>query len=490
MVFDQYKIALYGFGSFPVVYRHLIEVARAEHSPIEFCMILTGPNWRKIIRDVLPSEDILDVFAELPREPVGGDPSLLSSYNGSLVEDLAALKRAYRKRSGAWLHARGIDFYGLYKGFLIDRRVTHLLMSNIETPDAKIAIAAAQELSIGVIAPVDLRNLSGTCFSIDSYETPPVYAEATPDARARAAEFIRDFRRHALPARNMPSDIHMAHDDDTILESYLPSLGTRVNGFINAALERPDLFDYESIRISLMRNFGLIRNIVRGFRKRRNERQYDIGHVGSLPARFIYFPLQYTPESSINVPEPYFVDQFRVIDALRYAMPNDCALVVKEHPACVEMRPRSFMRHLRNLPGVEVAKATISSNDLIQRAALTVTVTGTAGFEAFLLGRPAVVLGRGLSAWAVKGVTSLGELRERTQVAMAQPISDEFVVDQVAKLISARYPFFFATAHMPGEPMLRRGNIRLFWAALADHLARERAAMTVASRTHGASVAL
>jgi len=472
----MYKIALYGFGSFPVVYRHLIEVALAERSSVGFCMILTATAWRQVVREVLPSEDILDVFTELPRKPVGGDPSLLSNYEGSLVEDLAALKRAYRKRSGAWLHARGIDFYRLYKDFLIDRRATHLLMSNVETPDAKIAVAAAREIGVRVIAPIDSRNLSGTYFSIDSYETPPAYAEATAEARKRATEFIRKFRNNALPARNLPSDVDVASDDQTTLESYLPSFGKRVKGFITTACERPDLFDYEAIRISVMRNFGLIRHAIRVPRRRLNEIQYDIEDPDELPNRFIYFPLQYTPESSINVPAPYYVDQFRVIDALRFAMPSDCRLVVKEHPGCVEMRSPFFMRRLRNLPGLHVAKATMSPIDLIQRATLTATVTGTAAFEAFLLGRPAIALGRGLSAWLLNAVTPIGSLRERIRTTVEQPISDETVVDRLAKLISVRYPFFFATAHMPGEPMLRRGNIRRFWAALVDHLARDSAA--------------
>ncbi len=467
-----YKIALYGFGSFPVVYRHLIELARAEGSSIEFCMILTGPHWRHVVRDVLSSGEILDVYKKLPCEPVGGDISMLSNYSGSLVEDLAALKRAYRRRSGAWLHARGIDFHRLYREFLIDRGATHLLMSNVETPDAKIAVAAAQELGVHVIAPIDLRNLSGTYFSTDSYETPPTYAEATQAARSRAFEFIRDFRHRALPARSLPSDESRVHGDE-ILKSYLPSFGQRANGFLKIALERPDLFDSEAIRVSLMRNFGLIRGAVRGFRKWQNEKQYDLEDVGSLPKRFIFFPLQYTPEASINVPAPYFVDQFRVIDALRFSMPNDCTLVVKEHPACVEMRPLSFVRRLRRLPGLMVAKSTISSIDLIQRAALTATVTGTAAFEAFLLGRPAIALGRGLAAWALNGSTELGSLPERMLTAMLQPVSDEFLVDRIAKLISVRYPFYFATAHMPGEPMLRQGNIQRFWEAIVDHLARE-----------------
>jgi len=467
------KIALFGFGSFPVVYRHLIEIARAERSPVEFCMILTTPNWRNVMREVLPPEEILDVFAELPRAPVGGDLSLLSNYKGSLVEDLAAFKRAYRKRSGEWLRARAVDYYRMFTDFLINRRATHLLLSNIESPEAKIVVAAAQELGIGVIAPMDLRSLSGTYFSIDSYETPPAYGDTTPEAHKRAIDFIQAFRRQALPARRLPSDLAVAHDDQTILQHYLPHLKTRARRFIAAALERPDLFDYEEIRVSLMRNFNLIRKTIRGLRCRRNEQQYDIAHQDMLPRRFIYYPLQYTPEASINVPAPYFVDQLRAIDALRFTMPNDCTLVVKEHPACLDMRPVSFLARLRRLPGIKVARVTIPSIDLIQRAALTATITGTAVLEAFFLGRPAIALGRGLPAWVLGECASLQNLRDDIAAKLDRPIPDEFVTAQIAKLMNVRYPFFFATAHMPNEPMLRVGNLKRFWAALQDHLGRE-----------------
>jgi hypothetical protein len=477
-----YRIALYGFGSFPVVYRHLIDVARAERSPTEFCAILTAPNYRQVLREVLPSDDILDVYAELPRRPVGGDLSLLSGYRGSLAEDLAALKWERRKRPGRWRHDRGMDFYRLYKKFLTDRKVTHLLMSVIETPDAKIAVAVAQELGIGVIAPADMRNLTGTYFSTDSYETPPAFGAATPELRARAAEFVQGFRRDPLPPRRAPAEVDR-DDDDQVLPAYLPPFAARVKGFIEASLERPDLYDHEMIRVSVMRTFGPMRETVRGLRRRRNETQYDIERADLLPPRFVFYPLQYTPESSINVPAPYFVDQFRVVDALRFAMPSDCTLVVKEHPACLEMRPPAFMRRMRNLPGVTVAKATISSVDMIQRAALTVTVTGTAAFEAFLLGRPALALGAGLSAWALGGQTPLGDLRASIANAIGRSIPDEFVVEQVAKLLSVRHPFYFATAHMAGEPMLRKGNICRFWAAILDHLARERRMKELAALT-------
>ena len=69
------KIGLDGLGAMPIVYRHSIDLARADGNVIEWCAILTRPNYRKIIGDVLPAAEILDVFRDLPREPVGGEAS-------------------------------------------------------------------------------------------------------------------------------------------------------------------------------------------------------------------------------------------------------------------------------------------------------------------------------------------------------------------------------------------------------------------------------
>jgi Capsule polysaccharide biosynthesis protein len=469
-----YKIALYGFGAFPVVQRHLIELAAMQKLPIEWCAILPLPNYRAALREVLPASEILDVFEALPRTPVGGDLADLARYPGSLVEDLAAQKNPRRKRTAQWVHNRGIDYYRLYKTFLAERGATHLLTSVIETSDAKIAVAAAQELGIPIIAPVDMRNLSGTYFAVDSYETPPPYAVATAETRVRAAEFVQAFRNRATRAHGVPADAEWSGDDQAILPTYMPSLWNRAKGFVGAVLERPDLFDPELLRVAVMRNFHVLRTAVRGTRERVSARQFDIADADSLPKRFIFCPLHYSPEASINVPAPFFIDQLRIVDALRYSMPSDCVLVVKEHPACIRLRPLRVMRQIRARPGVLAAKVSLPSQELVKRAALTATVTGTAALEALLLGRPALALGRALPGWVLGRPAEFENLPARITEAMATPVNDDVVIDQVAKLMSARYPFYHATAHMPGEPMLRRGNIRRFLAALVDHLERGR----------------
>jgi len=160
------------------------------------------------------------------------------------------------------------------------------------------------------------------------------------------------------------------------------------------------------------------------------------------------------------------------VDALRLAMPPDCALVVKEHWAGIGFRPIDFVRRVRKLPGVLVANYAMSSRELILRASLTCAVTGTAAFETFLLGRPGFALGPGLGHWALGCGDLTRSLRDEVASRIDKPIPDQTVIERVATLLSVRYPFLFVSPFYPGEPMLRRGNMRRMYEALTDHLAR------------------
>jgi hypothetical protein len=494
----MFKIAFYDFGSAAIMHRHLIDMARSEGAPLSFCAIQPNPYYRAIMRAVLDPADILDVYNALPRRPTNIDPSVLASYQGGFIEDLAALKRTLRRdRPGNWWFNHGIAIYQLYREFLHRRQATHLFMPTIETPEAKIAVTAARELGLGVIVPTDMRHVRGAYFACDCVETPPLYAKATAETRARATQFIHDFRTNppspkwtTLPSRHLPEIIPDDDDDYKIIERYLPPLWKRTVRFVQAALERTDLFEPAVIRLSLMRNFAWLREPIRGQRALRNAAQYDIESAADLPKRFIYYPLHFTPEASINTPAPFYVDQMRGIDALRLAMPNGCMLVVKEHPACLSLRSTSFLRQLRRLPGVLVAKVTMPSLEIVKRAALTATVTGTAALEAFLLGRPAILLGPAIPSWLIGPHPPANDVRAAISGAVDNPPSDEFIIERMAQFLSVRYPFAYGSVHEPGEPVLRRGNMRRMWEALNDHLERERQAKERIGATAVASLAV
>jgi len=115
--------------------------------------------------------------------------------------------------------------------------------------------------------------------------------------------------------------------------------------------------------------------------------------LGALPTSFIYFPLHVNPEASTMVLSPWHTDQLSVIEALAKAAPANMKIVVKEHSPMVGRRPVGFYRQIAGMPRVMLVAPGHSSFLLIRKAALTAVITGTAAWEAILLGKPTLIIG-------------------------------------------------------------------------------------------------
>ena len=111
------------------------------------------------------------------------------------------------------------------------------------------------------------------------------------------------------------------------------------------------------------------------------------------PSSFIYFPLHVDPEASTMVLSPWHTDQLSVIEALAKAAPAHMRVVVKEHSPMLGRRPRGFYRQIAKMPRVALLGPSHSTFDLIEKAALTAVITGTAAWEALLLGKPVLIIG-------------------------------------------------------------------------------------------------
>ena len=112
-----------------------------------------------------------------------------------------------------------------------------------------------------------------------------------------------------------------------------------------------------------------------------------------LPPSFIYFPLQVAPEASTTVLSPWHTHQSAVIEALAKAAPAHMQVVVKEHSPMLGRRPRGFYRQIARMPRTILLEPDHSTFDLIRKAALTAVITGTAAWEAILIGKPTLIIG-------------------------------------------------------------------------------------------------
>jgi hypothetical protein len=161
---------------------------------------------------------------------------------------------------------------------------------------------------------------------------------------------------------------------------------------------------------------------------------------------FFLYTLHIQPESSVDVLGSWFSDQRTVISHISRATPATHDLYVKVHWADVGNHAPGWYDELRAIPGVRVIGPDASTRDLLLRADLTFTVSGTIGYEAGLLGRPAVVFApmffNGLPT--VHPCESPPELPVLVSRLLADPGAgedeEEAVVEFVAGVHAASFP--------------------------------------------------
>lgn len=109
---------------------------------------------------------------------------------------------------------------------------------------------------------------------------------------------------------------------------------------------------------------------------------------------YVLFGLHMQPESSIDVWAPFFSNQMCVIELLSRSIPPTHKLLVKIHKSDTAKYSGRELRKMRAYPGVELIAPFADSRYLIENADLIVTIQGTMGLEAALIGKPVIMLGQ------------------------------------------------------------------------------------------------
>lgn len=461
----RFKVTLHGFGEYAVVFYHMIKHARAIGSDLDFSMILPTTHHLKLMQEVLPPEKIFNLEDEILKIRGDVDMAALAGYNGNIHVDIDAEKRTFKHRRGDEQLRIAATIYALYKDFLIRERPDHALFNHIEGYEQKMAASLCGELGIPISVPVDCRTISGSVMCPDAHETLP---EPTSDISAnldRARALVASYRERHASAFTYPLP---PGERGASLPRMIRPFGVRLADFVQRSLKDPARFEWDFLKASLLNNMPWYRDHWYELRRKRARQWYDLKILEELPAKFIYYPLHYSPESSINTPAPYFIDQMRTIDAIRHAMPSDYTLIVKDHPHALLVRRKGLMDRIRRSSGVRVIHSGVNGRELILRAALTISVTGTSTLEAFLLGKPSLTMGNMFASKYFGGVTPLLGLDKRIRHAIDFPPTDETVVNAVAEIMTISRPFSVFGLGMEGDPVFTENNIRNMLAALED----------------------
>ena len=114
--------------------------------------------------------------------------------------------------------------------------------------------------------------------------------------------------------------------------------------------------------------------------------------------KFVIFPLSYTPEGSTFTISPLFLSEKYCIELISKCLPVNYKLILKEHPVMLGQRSLDFYKEIQKLPNVIFLNpfSGYKIENLIIKSSAVVTISGTSGFEALMLKKPAILFARPL----------------------------------------------------------------------------------------------
>lgn len=409
------------------------------------------------------------------------DLACLRDFPASVFECIAASKdhkghnSLYRKRQDYQLKLF-VNTHNIYKKFIGNKRPDFVFFPLLEQYDSMILYHLSLAEGIHPIVYVHSRNLGVSYFSDSMFETMPDYPlPFTEEDRKNATAFVNAFRR-SFRKVNWGGIV----DNSEVLEdSYLKNttVTKRLQKYVltkakqfgfplrsKAVVYEPHLMDtytlVHKVKVLCLPFIAFVRKQKQGYRRI----AYDVDSLDRLPAKFVYYPLQYSPEVSINVPAPYFVDQLRAIDLILLSLPVDFFLVIKEHPAMMGLRPGSFYENLKKRANILLADMALPSIELTIRAGLTISVTGTACLEAFILGKPSIHLGRAFFTEEIRFCDNIRDMKQAIREAIANgQVPFAQVVDFVSRVFSIGDDFIVANPKDPyldSRLIMKSGNIQ------------------------------
>lgn len=186
-----------------------------------------------------------------------------------------------------------------------------------------------------------------------------------------------------VPPSLQPEKPDYLHLNDRLLKKHF-SFSSRVSRLVRFASGSD--YDREDPTVIHGKFKKLVKNLAVEF----NKETYRFVSKASADEfsgkKYILYLLHKQPEASIDVLGRYYEDQYLNVVNIWRAAPSDVVILVKEHSNAIGDRGILFYSKLKRLPGVYLLGESVDAYTLIAQASAVVTVSGTAAYEAALMG--------------------------------------------------------------------------------------------------------
>lgn len=327
-------------------------------------------------------------------------PQSTINYNEAYQADKAHFKRY----SGIYVQKVITTFAHIFKKWLQEDKPDFVFFPIIESLDAMVLYLVCKELEIKTIVYTHSRLTHLSFLSPDKFESFPRIKQ---DEWQEILSFTKDPEVIRIATTLMQSKGRLSNQilssverlnqakRRTLYKPEIPNPFIRLfkNKVHQIGVERHNRFLNNKTKFMVMFHFIFV-PLGRLFYDFIEKFYLNPVPVHNLPKRYNIFPLHFSPESSINTPAPYFIDQLRVIDKI--LLETNIPLVIREHPAVYGKRPLSFYREIKKRPNLYFSSRIENYDELLSSAEKIYSVTGTVSIEAFMKNKPYELLGENL----------------------------------------------------------------------------------------------
>lgn len=182
--------------------------------------------------------------------------------------------------------------------------------------------------------------------------------------------------------------------------------------------------------------------------------------------KFVYFPLQVQPEAIIDVLSPYFSNQIETARNIAMSLPDNYTLVVKEHPGMYGLRTPSYLEKVARTPNVKLINYRISNEEILKRADLIISPSGTSLAEAAFYYKPSIQLGDLGTTLRFPNVfkhTDMTTLSKKIKELINADLKNEEYERRLENYIAAVYDVGFNTDYLGAWFSHKRDNLEIIW---------------------------
>lgn len=433
------RIAFVASAYRTIVARELaLRFERAGHSVFWLCPNRRWARW--LVQHGIAPGHILDIteYAHewlVQGENTAGDRAELHALerkSGWNIHDVIASDNLLSRRSTDYA-VRYCAATARHARRFLEQHAIELISGEMTWAFEQIVAQVCIELAIPFVRPMDVRfPTDRTGFFRDRKERDMVELRATTDVdRSEARALLKSYREKP----RQPAYMSINH---SVLRANSERIKVLTKHVIDLARDPHDETSRGPLGLIADHSTRVLRMLING--------KFGPFEMPEDPPKrpFVLVTLHLQPEMSIDVMASPLCNQIATTEALARTLPVTHDLYVKEHIVALGQRPPSMYSALRAIPGVRLIDPRAHTFRLIQQASLTVTATGTAAYEASLLGRPGVTMGPTVFSPIVVSdrfnpfVDSLGDTIERC--AGRSPHSDEKIIEFLAWLLAQTVP--------------------------------------------------